>query len=131
MAREFGRPERVADFLRKELASLIHSEMRDPRVGMISITDVEVSRDLSHAKLYVTVLGADSADDAKAKDSLMVLNKATGFLRSQLAKASTMRIVPSLRFYFDESVLRGQALSSLIDKARREDDAKHDDDPQN
>lgn len=129
MAREFGRPERVADFLRKEVASLIQSQMRDPRIGMVSITDVEVSRDLSHAKIYLTVLGANSTEEAK--ESLQVLNKATGFLRSNLAKTSTMRMVPSLRFYFDESVLRGQQLSSLIDKAISEDDAKHQDDDTN
>jgi ribosome-binding factor A len=129
MAREFGRPERVADFLRREVAGLIQSQMRDPRIGMVSVTDVEVSRDLSHAKIFVTVLGANSAEEAK--DSLQVLNKAVGFLRSHLAKVSTMRIVPGLRFYFDESVLRGQELSSLIDKARSEDDAKHQDDEPN
>lgn len=124
MAREFGRPQRVADFLRKELAQLIQMQMRDPRVGMVSITDVEVSRDLSHAKVYITILGSDSKDEAK--EPLQVLNKATGFLRSSLAKVSTMRIVPQLRFYFDESVLRGQSLSQLIDDAVAQESSNDD-----
>ena len=121
MAREFGRPERVADFLRKEISQVMQQEMRDPRVGMASVTDVEVSRDLSHAKVFVTVLDKTSAADAK--DAIAVLNKAAGFFRSQLAKSHSMRITPSLRFYFDESIHRGQTLSSLIDKAVAEDQA--------
>ena len=115
MAREFGRPQRVADYLRKEISQLIQFQMRDPRVGMVSVTDVEVSRDMSHAKIYVTVLGCDSAESAK--EPLKVLNGAAGFLRSKVANDATMRIIPNLRFFFDESVHRGQELSSLIDQA--------------
>lgn len=116
MAREFGRPERVADFLRKELSILIQREMRDPRVAMVSITDVEVSRDLSHAKVYLTVLGCDSKEDAK--EPVKVLNGAAGFLRSQLAKGSTMRTTPTLRFYFDESQLRAGHIEKLLHDIR-------------
>ncbi len=123
MAREFGRPERVADFLRKEISQVMQQEMRDPRVGMASVTDVEVSRDLSHAKVFVTVLDKSSANEAK--EAIGVLNKAAGFFRSQIAKSHSMRITPSLRFYFDESIHRGQTLSSLIDNAVAEDQARH------
>jgi ribosome-binding factor A len=121
MAREFGRPERVADFLRKELSQVMQQQLRDPRVGLASITDVDVSRDLSHAKVHVTVLGSDSADDAK--EIIQVLNKASGFFRSQVAKSHSMRITPTIRFYFDESIHRGQHLSSLIDDASAADRA--------
>ena len=121
MAREFGRPERVADFMRKELSQVMQQKMRDPRVGLASITDVEVSRDLSHAKVFVTVLGTDSAEEAK--EILQVLNKAAGFFRSQVAKSHSMRITPTIRFYFDESIHRGQQLSSLIDSALAADRA--------
>lgn len=121
MAREFGRPERVADFLRKELSQVMQQQLRDPRVGLASITDVDVSRDLSHAKVHVTVLGSDSADDAK--EVIQVLNKASGFFRSQVAKSHSMRITPTIRFYFDESIHRGQHLSSLIDDALAADRA--------
>lgn len=123
MAREFGRPQRVADFLRKEVSQLIQFQMRDPRVDMVSVTDVEVSRDLSHARFFITKLGAENKEDAK--EALQVLNKAVGFLRSNIAKESTMRIVPTLRFYFDESIMRGQSLSALIDHAVHEDQQNH------
>lgn len=119
MSREFGRPQRVADFLLKELSQLIQRELRDPRIGMVSITDVEVSRDISHAKIFVTVLGCDDADGAK--ESVSVLNGAAGFLRSQIAKQTAMRTTPALRFYFDESIGRGAQLSSLIDQAVESD----------
>ena len=123
MAREFGRPQRVADFLRKEISQLIQFQMRDPRVEMVSVTDVEVSRDLSHAKVFVTKLGAETKEEAK--EALLVLNKAVGFLRSNIAKESTMRIVPTLRFYFDESIMRGQNLSALIEHAVDQDKKNH------
>ncbi len=115
MAREYSRTQRVADFLKQELASLIQMEVRDPRVGMVSITDVEVSRDLSHAKVFLTVLGKET--EQEAEESVGVLNNAAGFLRTQLSKMSNARTTPRLRFYFDSSVGRGQYLSNLIDKA--------------
>lgn len=77
MAKEYSRTQRVADYLQRELAALIQHEVRDPRVGMVSITGVNVSRDLGHAKIYVTVLGRDSGEDAS--DSIEALNKAAGF----------------------------------------------------
>jgi ribosome-binding factor A len=89
--------------------------MRDPRVAMVSITEVTVSRDLGHARVYFTVLGKDSEDEAKPVAE--ALNKAAGFLRSQLSKDSTMRTVPALRFEFDASVGRGRHLEDLIEQA--------------
>ncbi len=124
MAKEFSRTQRVADFIKRELAQVIQQEMRDPRVGMVSITDAEVSRDMSYAKVYITVLGKESAEEAK--EAVDVLNKATGFLRTQLAKINNARTTPKLRFYFDSSVGRGQFLSGLIDKAVAAD-KRHDD----
>jgi ribosome-binding factor A len=115
MAKEYSRTQRVGDFLKQELASLIQFEVRDPRVGMVSITDVEVSRDMSHAKVYMTVMGKESEEDAK--ESIDALNKAAGFLRSKIARSNNARTTPRLRFYFDSSVGRGQYLSNLIEKA--------------
>jgi ribosome-binding factor A len=77
MAREFGRKERVADYLRQELARFIQNEVRDPRIGMVSVNEVEVSRDLAYAKVFVTFMDKDSAQDAS---EAQVLNKAAGFL---------------------------------------------------
>lgn len=119
MAKEYARTQRVADYLQRELAELIQHEVRDPRVGMVSITGVDVSRDLGHAKVYYTAMGSESSEDASK--STEALNKAAGFLRSQLSRSSTMRSVPQLRFYFDASVGRGRALEDLIKRAANAD----------
>lgn len=123
--KEFSRTARIADFLKRELGTLIQMELRDPRIGMVSVTDAEVSRDLSHAKVYVTVMGKDSAEDAA--ESLAALNKAAGFLRSHVAKVNNARTTPQLRFYYDSSINRGQQLSQLIQRAVDSDRSRHAD----
>ena len=120
MAKEYKRTARVADHLKRELASLLQFEVRDPRVGMASITDVEVSRDLGYAKVFCTVLGKEDA--SAAEEAISALNKAAGFLRSQLSRDSAMRMVPQLRFYFDSSIGRGAYLEDLIERAVAADD---------
>lgn len=119
MAKEYARTQRVADYLQRELAALIQHEVRDPRVGMVSITGVDVSRDLGHARVYCTVMGSDSSEEAS--EPVEVLNKAAGFLRSQLSRDSSMRSVPQLRFYFDSSIGRGRDLEDLIKRAANAD----------
>jgi ribosome-binding factor A len=123
--KEFSRTARIADFLKRELGSFIQKELRDPRLGMVSVIDAEVSRDMSHAKIYVTVMGKNSAEEAK--ESLAVLNKAAGFLRSQVAKINNARTTPQLRFYYDSSVNRGQHLSKLIQDAVDSDRSRYPD----
>lgn len=123
MAREYSRRERVADYLQRELAVLIQRELRDPRLGMVSITAVEVSRDIAHARVYFTLLDCDSAGEAKP--SADVLNGAAGFLRSALAKDASMRSVPRLRFIFDSSIGRGRDLEALIRRAKEADALHH------
>lgn len=127
MAREYGRAERIADFLKRELAELIQQELRDPRISLVSVNEVKVSRDLSQAKVYVTFLDKD--EEQQARESVEVLNKAAGFLRSRIAAEATMRVTPRLRFYFDVSVSRGQHLSALIDKAVRSDHERRSSNP--
>jgi len=105
-----GRPQKVADLIQRELSELIRLEVRDPRVGMVTITSVDVSPDLSHAKVFVTLLEKD-----KLEDTLQGLRRAAGFLRSQLAHRMKMYTTPELRFAYDESVERGDRLSRLID----------------
>ena len=119
MAKEYARTQRVADYLQRELAALIQHEVRDPRVGMVSITGVDVSRDMGHAKVYYTSMSANSTDESKECNE--ALNKAAGFLRSQLSRESSMRMVPQLRFYFDSSVGRGRDMEDLIRKAADSD----------
>ncbi len=126
MPKDYSRQQRVADTLRRDIASFIQREMRDPRIGMVMVNDVEVSRDLAHARVFVTIMGKDDA--VQAAEALEVLNGAAGFLRSQLAQSSTMRTTPRLSFVFDSSVLRGQQLSSLIDRAVATDQSMLKDD---
>jgi ribosome-binding factor A len=115
MPKEYARTQRVADYLQRELAALIQHEVRDPRIGMVSITGVNVSRDLRHARVYYTAMDTNSTEEAA--ESTEALNKAAGFLRSQLSRDSSMRSVPQLKFYFDTSVGRGRDLEDLIRRA--------------
>src|SRR5258706_7227775 len=113
MAKNPSRLGRIGDQIQKDLAELIRTEVKDPRIGMITLTGVEISRDYHHAKVCFTTLGGPEAV-AKATDGLQ---HASGLLRSQLAKGLKLRIVPELHFFYDESVERGIRLSSLIDDA--------------
>ena len=119
MAKEFGRPQRVAQEMQKEIAIILQREIKDPRVGLVTITAVEVSRDVGHAKIFITVMGEDSAEDIA--QNLKVLNDASGFLRMQLGRAMQLRNVPQLHFHYDASVMRGAHLSALIERAVAED----------
>lgn len=123
MAQDYSRIQRVGDYLKRELALLIQQEVRDPRVGMVNINEVEVSRDLAHAKVYITFVGERS--EQQRADALKALNKAGGFLRSQIAATNHMRTTPRLFFVFDISVQRGAALSALIDRAVAADADHH------
>ena len=115
MPREFTRAERVSDAIQQEVSVLICDSIRDPRVGMVSVTDVEVSRDLAYAKVHVTFVGEKSEEEIKG--AIRALNGAAGYLRKLLASSIKMRKTPQLTFLFDESGRRGQQLSALIDYA--------------
>jgi len=123
MARVSKRVDKVADLLKKEIALLIQSEVRDPRVGMASVTGVKVSRDLAHASVYVTLLGKTSAEEIQ--EGIDALNKAAGFLRSLLAKTISLRTTPKLSFIYDDSLARGQFMTDLIDEALARDERDH------
>ena len=115
MPREFTRAERVSDAIQQEVSVLLCDSIRDPRVGMVSVTDVEVSRDLAYAKVHVTFVGEKSEEEIKG--AIRALNGAAGYLRKLLASSIKMRKTPQLTFLFDESGRRGQQLSALIDYA--------------
>lgn len=115
-----NRPQRVAELLKRELAMLIPESVRDPHVGRITLTYADVAPDLSHAKIYFTLMG----DTSKAKETVQALNRAAGFLRHELRERVVLRSMPQLRFYYDESVERGARISSLIDRAMAEDKPK-------
>ena len=123
MGKEFERTQRVSHFLHEELARLLQSTVRDPRVQEVNLTGVEVSRDLSHAKVFFTLMN-DASPDERAEVAAVLL-KVSGFLRSELAKASAMRTVPRLSFRFDESVGRGRDMESLRREVRQADEQLH------
>ncbi|HJN49944.1 MAG: 30S ribosome-binding factor RbfA [Pseudomonadales bacterium] len=122
MPKEFSRGQRIADLIQRELAQLILRELRDPRLGMVTINEVKASRDLAFADVYITLLNEESSEDREG--CLDVLNKAQGFLRSQLARILKTRTTPKLRFHYDNSVADGQYLSKLIDAAVHEDNSR-------
>ena len=123
MGKEFERTQRVSHFLHEEVARLLQSTVRDPRVQKVNLTGVEVSRDLSHAKVFFTLMNDVSSEERAAVTA--VLSKVSGFLRSELAKASAMRTVPRLSFRFDESVGRGRDMESLLRDVRQADEQLH------
>ncbi len=143
MSEMSSRAQRVADQIQREIAVLIQLEVNDPRIGMVSITGVDVSNDLAHAKIFVTVLNTMTSDPdvnqdtlkqpgdldrLEIEENLKALNAASGYLRTLLARQLTLRAVPKLRFFYDSSIEQGQRLSSLIDEALAADRQQHADD---
>lgn len=113
---DYSRSERVAEMIRRDLSALIRNRVKDPRVGMVTIMDVEVSRDLAHAKVYF-----DTLDEGNAEACEEGLNKAAGFLRHELGQELKLRVTPTLKFIYDDTEIRANELSQLIDKALRSD----------
>ena len=118
MTEESSRGRKVADLIQKELAILIQREVKDPRIGMVTINEARVSRDFAFSDIYFTVLPI--GDSSVAED---LLNRASGFLRSRLAKILSTRTTPRLRFHYDDTIETGARLSAAIDQAIADDDA--------
>lgn len=124
MQKDFSRTDRIGELIQRELSKLIQLELKDPRVGIVTITEVRVTKDLSHAKVYTSMLANSEEEILQA---ITVLNNAASFLRGQLAKTVKLRKMPELHFTFDKSVTHGPELSSLIDEAINQDKKFHDD----
>lgn len=124
MNHDFDRSERVGDTLLRELALLIQRELRDPRLGMVNVTAVKVTRDLKHARVFVTFV--ETAGDQKVLEQIEVLNRASGFLRAALGKHMSMRVIPKLHFEFDESILYGARMTKLIEEVRSRETPQDD-----
>ena len=122
MPRDFPRSRRIAEQIQRELSEVIRVELKDPRIGMITLTDVEVTPDGAHAKVFFTVLG----DSSRVDEAAAGLQHAAGYLRSQLARSLNVRAVPQLQFKYDPSVERGARLSQLIDQAVAEDTKRNE-----
>lgn len=113
MPKDFPRTRRIADQIQRELSDIIRLELKDPRVGMVTLTDVEVTQDHAHAKVFFTQL----CEPPQIAATERALAHAAGFLRSQLARRLRLRTVPELHFRYDASVERGARLARLIDEA--------------
>lgn len=122
MPREFSRSQRMAEQLRRELAEIVRTEIKDPRLGFSSFTEVRVSRDLGHALVYCSVL-----NNQEQEETIETLNRASGFIRRLIAGRIHARTVPTLKFVLDDSMLRGAQMDELIREAVSSD-AQHDKD---
>lgn len=111
-----ARARKVGDRIREELADILMRDVADPRLSMITITEVDVDRELAYAHVYVTASG----DDERMDEVLAGLEGAQGFLRSQLAARIQLRSFPQLRFRWDASQQRGMRIEELLDKLREE-----------
>src|SRR3954470_24682432 len=105
---------RVADQIQRDLAEIVAYGLKDPRVGMITITEVQVTPDYAHAKVFFTML---AEDEQAIKNTIAGLNKASGFIRGELGRRLTIHTTPELHFVHDQSAARGMELSKLIDQA--------------
>ena len=110
MAKEFSRSNRIAEQMRRELADLLQFEVKDPRIGMVTVTEVEVTGDMEHAKVFYSAQAGTPALQAG-------LEKSAGFLRTQIAKRMLLRKVPQLHFVYDASIDYGMKMGKLIDEA--------------
>lgn len=124
MPKDYPRTRRIGDQIQRELAELIRDEVRDPRVRMVTVSAVDVTRDLAHAKVYVTPLGGTPEEGLELAEAL---NHAAAYLRKLLGQRLRLRTVPALKFLYDESFERGARLSALIDKAVGGKDQDHQD----
>ncbi|MCP3690052.1 MAG: 30S ribosome-binding factor RbfA [Gammaproteobacteria bacterium] len=119
MPKDYPRSERIASQIQRELAALVQHSVKDPRLSSPSILEVQVSKDLSQAKVYFSVLHPDDAPQ-----SLTALNHASGFLQREIGKVLKARITPKLKFIYDDSNIRGRNLSDLIDSAVAQDQSR-------
>ena len=123
MPKDYSRTRRVGEQIQREMAQLVQQEVKDPRLGLVTISAVKLSKDMSHANIFFTVL--DNPDENKAEQSkeesiaetVKILEGASGFLRHELGKRMQLRIVPNIHFKYDESISYGNDLSALINKA--------------
>lgn len=130
MAKENSRIRRIADQMQRDLSVIIQQEVKDPRLGMVTLNDIKVSKDMSYADIYFTcmVFGESAEADIERSEQEAVLNKASGFLRTILARELKLRVMPLLRFHYDPTLESGARLSGLINEAVRQDKARNTDD---
>lgn len=123
MAKEFSRSQRVAQEMQKEIAIILQREIKDPRIGMATVSGIEISRDLAYAKVYVTFLNifAKRPDPDQVPNDIQSLQDAAGYIRTLLCKAMRLRAVPELTFVYDNSLVEGMRISSLVTELVKND----------
>ncbi|MBO1520676.1 30S ribosome-binding factor RbfA [Oceanisphaera pacifica] len=121
MAKEFSRARRVGQELQKEIAMILQREIKDDRLKLVTVSGVDLSKDLSYAKVFVTFL---ENDPSKIAEGMKVLQDASGFIRSLVGKAMRLRITPELRFAYDQSLVEGVRISSLVSNTIAEDNRR-------
>ncbi len=120
MQRDFSRTDRVAQQVQQEIAMILQRDFKDPRVGWVTVSAVEVSKDLAYVKVFVTLLGQEDQKD-KIDETIEILNKAKGFFRSEIGKRMRLRIVPEVKFEYDDSLVTGIEMSRKVDEAINHD----------
>jgi ribosome-binding factor A len=124
MSKEFSRTQRVSQQLQKELALILQREVRDSRLGMVTISDVEVSRDLAYAKVFVTFL---CVGEQTPESCLEALREHEVHIRMMLGKRIRLRLTPEVRFYYDNTLVEGMRMSNLVSEVVNEDKRKQQD----
>lgn len=129
MASNSSRIRKIGDQIQRDLSKIIQQEVKDPRVGMVTLNDVKVSTDLSYADVYFTCMAfgpqeAEQAQEKLRKEQAQLLNSAAGFMRSRLAQGLNLRVIPQLRFHYDAVIESGSKVSALIEKAVSQDQSR-------
>jgi len=123
MAKDYSRTQRLGEQIKRDLAQMLQFQVKDPRLGIVTLNAVKVASDLGFADIYFTVMkpGMVEADDETVKETEAVLNEMAGFLRTELSQEMRTRITPQLRFHYDVALERGHKLTNLINQAVKED----------
>ena len=117
ISKECNRTQRIADQVQRDLARIIQLNMHDPRIGLVTLNNVKISRDLKYADIYVTFMKLDDTD-ASRREALKVLNQASGYLRTRLGKALRLRCIPMLRFHYDATSDAGRRIDFLLNQIK-------------
>ena len=120
MQRDFSRTDRVAQQVQQEIAMILQRDFKDPRVGWVTVSSVEVSKDLAYVTVFVTLLGQEDNKE-KVEETISILNKAGGFFRGEIGKRMRLRIVPEVKFEYDASLVTGIEMSKKVDAAINKD----------
>ncbi|MGR6871053.1 30S ribosome-binding factor RbfA [Pseudomonas sp. HK3] len=127
MAKDYSRTQRLGEQIKRDLAQMLQFQVKDPRLGLVTLNAVKVASDLGYADIYFTVMkpGMVDADTDTIKETEKVLNDMSGFLRTELSQVMKTRVTPLPRFHYDVSVGRGHKLTNLINQAMREDSSRN------